>query len=340
MPIVELHENPYTGEVDVYRYDYLPRALRVQVFLLIQRYEHWELPSESLHVEDINEYIVDTFSNEYGVFHLEELDIYSDDESEKYSNSLVIWPRSRLDVRYHRGELKSFFLCNKKIKHDLNAIKLAFDFMRKYAHAHKEQTIASREVLLAIEELNTRFKQHGIGYEFSNNSFLRIDSRFTHGEIVMPALNLLTDPDYSRAQEEFVAAHGYHLDGDATAALNECHKSLESTLKIICGKRKWRYKSNGGAGDLIDTVIREELIPKHWKTLFPALNNLLAGVSKARNKLSGHGQGNQESVSIPPHVITYAMHMTAAAILFLVEAEKNTNDDLPRSSPDATSVSS
>lgn len=38
MPIVELHENPYEGEVDIYRYDYFPKPLRVQVFRLIQEF--------------------------------------------------------------------------------------------------------------------------------------------------------------------------------------------------------------------------------------------------------------------------------------------------------------
>lgn len=326
MPIVELHENPYKGEVDIYRYDYLPKPLRVQVFLLMQNFTHYRLGSTN-----INQYVVDVLCNEYGAFNLAELDIYSEGESEKYPDALVNWPRTDpFDFRDHHEELKSFFLCNKKIKHDLNAIKLAFDFMRKCTHTHRTrqaQTVTSREVSLAVKELNTRFKQHGIGYEFSNNSFLRIDSQFVHGEIVKPALNLLTDPDYSRAQEEFVAAHGYHLEGDATAALNECNKSLESVLKVICTKQKWQCSSSGGAGNLIDTVIKKGLVPQHWKTLFPTLTNLLAGVSKARNQLSGHGRGNQEAVSIPPHVISYAMHMTAAATLFLVTAEKEFRAD-------------
>ena len=319
MPIVELYENPYEGEVDIYRYDYLPKPLRVQVFLLMQDFHNWRLGTN-----DINGYIVDVLCREYGALNLEELDIYSVDENEQSTNTLALWELTDLGYRTPHEELRSFFLCRKKIKHDLNAIKLAFDFMREYAHTQRIPDIASsRKITLAIEELNTRFKQHGVGYEFSNNNFLRIDSQFVHGKIVKPALNLLTDPDYSRAQEEFMAAHSYHLDGDAMGALNECNKSLESVLKIICAKRKWQPDPSGGFGKLLEKVTEKGFIPKHWNTLFPALNNLLAGVSKARNELSGHGRGSQEAVSIPPHVAAYAMHMTAAAILFLVEAEKN-----------------
>ena len=194
--------------------------------------------------------------------------------------------------------------------------------MNMYVRAHRAQVNASHSVSLTIEELNTRFKQHGIGYEFSNNSFVRIDSQFVHGEIVKPALNLLAGPDYSGAQEEFMEAHGHHLKGDATAALNECNKSLESVLKIICAKRKWQPDSQDGFGGLLEKATEKGLIPNHWRTLFPALTTLLRGVPKARNELSAHGRGNQEAASIPPHMAAYAMHMTAAAIVFLVTAEK------------------
>ena len=319
MPIVELYESPYKGEVDIYRYDYLPKPLRVQVFLLMQDFSHWRLGAK-----DINDYVVDALRREYGAFNLEDLGIYSEDEDREYlDDTIVIFPPTNLGYRNLCGELKSFFLCPKKIKHDLNAIKLAFDFMREYAHTQRIPNIASsRKISLAVAELNTRFKQHGVGYEFGNNNFLRIDSQFVHGKIVRPALNLLTDPDYSRAQEEFMKAHGYHLEGDAMGALNECSKSLESVLKIICAKREWQHDSGDGFGKLLEKVTEKGLIPKHWKTLFPALTNLLAGTPRARNELSGHGRGSQEAISIPPHVAAYAMHMTAAAILFLVTAEK------------------
>ena len=322
MPIVELYENPYKGEVDIYDYDYLPKPLRVQVFLLIQKFSDWQLDSK-----DINNSVVDDLCSKYGVLNLKDLDIFSIDEDKETPGRSVQWQPKNFGYRNYKRELENFFLCRKETQHDLRAIKFAFEFICKYADKHPEwnyiqATTASRRVLLAIEELNTKFKQHRIGYEFSNNSFRHIDSQFVHSEVVKPALNLLTDPDYSGAQEEFAKAHSYHLEGDATAALNECNKSLESVLKIICAKRKWQHDSSDGFGKLLEKVTEKGLIPKHWNTLFPALNNLLAGVSKARNELSGHGRGSQEAVSIPPHVAAYAMHMTAAAILFLVTAEK------------------
>lgn len=229
------------------------------------------------------------------------------DENEQSTNTLALRELTDLGYRTPYEELRSFFLCHKKIKHDLNAIKLAFDFIRECADGYlawdQAQVTASRKVLLAIEELNARFKQHGIGYEFSDNSFVRIDSQFVHGEIVKPSLNLLTYPDYSVAQEEFADAHGYHLEGNATAALNECNKSLESVLKVICAKRKWQHNPSDGFGKLLEKAIIRRSYSQALEYAFPALTNLLAGVPKARNELSGHGRGNQEAVSTPPHVV-------------------------------------
>ena len=186
MPIVELHENPYTGEVDIYRYNYLPKPLKVHIFRLMQEFSDLRLGSKN-----INRYVVDVMCNEYGAFSLEELDIYSVDESKEAPNTLVLYRQTDLGYRDPHEELKSFFLRHKRIKHDLNAIKLAFDFMHKCLHAHQARYIAPGRISLAIEELNARFKQHGIGYEFNNNNFLRVDSQFVHSEIVKPALILL-----------------------------------------------------------------------------------------------------------------------------------------------------
>ena len=43
----------------------------------------------------------------------------------------------------------------------------------------------------AVVELNTRFREHGIGYQFESNKIVRVDSQFLHQEAVKPALQLL-----------------------------------------------------------------------------------------------------------------------------------------------------
>ena len=350
----ELYEDPYKPG-DVYRYNYLPRPLKVQIFSLIEqnavhrcesprdrairdyRMQHSlaqgkvpvdtdAFPPERFLLQrsevfrrlvNVYEFTVRTLCYEYGVDKLPELPFYRK-EAENGTNVITAYLPDSESPRDFKEELKNFFSQEKGINHDLYAIKLAFNFISNFAPPRQKETFVSP----AIEEMNSKLRQHGIGYEFRDGKFLRIDCQFIHAQIVKPVLALLTNPDYSRAQEEFMAAHGYHLDGDAMGALNECNKSLERVLKVICTKQEWQHNPSDGFGKLLEKVTEKGLIPDHWKTLFPALNNLLAGVPKARNKLSGHGRGSQEAVSIPPHVAAYAMHMTAAAIVFLVTAEK------------------
>ncbi|NJL59598.1 MAG: hypothetical protein HC887_08105 [Desulfobacteraceae bacterium] len=47
----------------------------------------------------------------------------------------------------------------------------------------------------AIDELNSRFKEHGVGYQYESGELIRVDSQFLHAEAVKPTLNLLGSVD-------------------------------------------------------------------------------------------------------------------------------------------------
>lgn len=81
----------------------------------------------------------------------------------------------------------------------------------------------------AIDELNTRFKESGVGYSFSSGDIIRIDSQLLHAEAVKPAVMLLNGSDYRGAQEEFLGAHEHYRHGNNKEALNDCLKALESS---------------------------------------------------------------------------------------------------------------
>jgi len=174
----------------------------------------------------------------------------------------------------------------------------------------------------AIEELNNRFKEHGVGYQFTNGQIIRIDSEFIHTEIVKPALNLLGQQHYAGAQQEFLKAHEHYRKGNAKEALSECLKAFESVMKAICDKRGWSYGNNATAKPLIQACFDNELIPSFWQSHYSSLRNLLeCSVPTGRNKLSGHGQGTTP-VSVPNHLVAYMLHMTASSIVFLAEADE------------------
>lgn len=176
-----------------------------------------------------------------------------------------------------------------------------------------------------IEELNQRFKEHGVGYQFTNRQIIRIDSEFTHTEIVKPALRLLGQKQFAGAQQEFLKAHEHYRKGNAKEALNECLKAFESVMKAICDKRGWNYSKNATAKPLIQVCFDNGLIPSFWQSHYSSLRNILeSSVPTGRNKLSGHGQGTTPE-AVPDHLVAYMLNMTASAIVFLAEAEEKTS---------------
>lgn len=88
----------------------------------------------------------------------------------------------------------------------------------------------------AITELNFRFKQHGLGYEFVNGEIVRIDNTIIHKDVIKPALRLIYDEGFSGAEEEIRRAFEYRRKSDNKNAILEAEKAFESTMKTICDK--------------------------------------------------------------------------------------------------------
>jgi hypothetical protein len=176
----------------------------------------------------------------------------------------------------------------------------------------------------AVDELNQRFRERGIGFQFESGEIVRVDSSVLHAEAVKPALHLLRDREFAGANEEFLKAHEHHRHGRQQECMNECLKALESTLKIICKNCKWAYRETATAKTLIDTVFAHGLVPDWLQSEFGALRATLeSGVPTGRNRSSGHGQGAVPR-EVPAHLAAYVLHMTAAAIVFLVESQQTT----------------
>ena len=307
MPVFDLfskRQKKLRGEVpDVYSYDELPDALRVQVVHIVlgamgNAEEYYFFPVESNYKT-----IVDILRQEYGVFRLP--------------------GNRRHDNREYLGELVDFFLQETDIDRSLDVIELCFGVIdtstRKFQYLGRQH--ASLVADNAINELNQRFREHGVGYSFENGQIVRVDSQFIHAEVVKPALNLLVQQKYTGAQQEFLRAHEHYRTGNAKEALNECLKTFESVMKSICDDRGWKYDAGATAKGLIEACFKNKIVPSFWQSHFSSLRSLLeSGVPTARNKLSGHGQGAAPT-NVPMYLVGYALHMTAAAIVFLAEAD-------------------
>jgi hypothetical protein len=295
------------GDVpDVYSYDKIPQALRVQIVHIWNDTlgEENEYFSSSYGTGRAFQFIVDTLCREYGLFNLR--------NSNDYGN------------RNYRAELVNFLLREEDHEKILDAVELSFRvidrFTRKWDFLLRSN--ASELADDAIEELNVRFQEHGIGYRFEEGEVVRVDSELLHAEAVKPALALLRSPEYAGAQAEFLKAHEHYRHARAKEALAECLKSLESVMKSICAKRNWTHAPNATSRVLIQLIFDKGLVPQFWEQHFSALRSTLeSGVPTARNRLGGHGQGT-DVVQVPTHLVAYVLHQTASAIVFLAEAEK------------------
>jgi hypothetical protein len=173
----------------------------------------------------------------------------------------------------------------------------------------------------AILELNQRFKEHGVGYQFESGEIIRVDSEFLHTKVVKPTLSLLIDKEYQGANQEFLSAHKHYRHGRHEECLVDLLKAFESTMKIICKKRGWTTQPKDTASKLINILFQNNLLPSYLESEITCLRTLLeSGVPTLRNKNAGHGQG-AEIRTVPEYLARYALNLTASNILFLIEAE-------------------
>ncbi|MCQ4696250.1 hypothetical protein NE452_01835 [Paeniclostridium sordellii] len=179
----------------------------------------------------------------------------------------------------------------------------------------------------AIKELNHRFKENNIGYEYIDGEIIRIDRELTHVEIIKPAIKFLSELEFEGVNDEFMEAHKDYREGDYKSAINNAQKSFESMMKTICKKMGYTYdKDKDSAKILINRLIDESFIPKHLSNHFDGLRSCLNGIKTSlesglptlRNRESGHGQG-ESIVGVPEYLAIYAINLVATNIVLLAD---------------------
>lgn len=295
-----------TEKQDVYQYDVLPGAFRVQVihiwnstigaFYQSQGYgSGGSSPSNEFWLA-----IQDVMCRELGVFKLAE-GLDPDDRCRNYL--LAADTAGALDI-----------------------IELSFrviDFgIRKFDVHDQRQASITQDVDDAIEELNDRFREHGIGYQYIDGKIVRVDSQFLHAEAVKPALTLLHEAGFSGPADEFMRAFDHHRKGESKDAIADALSAFESTMKAICKARNWTYGPKDTAKPLMDILFSKGLVPPEMESHIAGLRSAMeSGLPTLANRTSRHGQG-PTPVEIPPHYAAYALHLVASNIVFLIECHK------------------
>ena len=262
MPIFKIfskRERERRGEVpDVYRYDTIPPELRAQV---IHIWEDAYGPDNPLYgSHKVYEGIRYTLLREYGLL---SLGGYDDSPCE---------------------EVCKFFLETEETEKAVDVIEVSFKYIDKYLRDNIAQ-FHGRQISPddAITELNHRFREHGVGYQYESGQIIRVDSEFIHSEVVKPTLGMLSDPMYEGANDEFLKAHEHYRVQRYAECMNECLKAFESCIKAICDKRGWSYGDKDGLKALIDIVFGEGLIPSTMQSYFSGLRSTLESGASTLN---------------------------------------------------------
>jgi len=331
---------------DVYTYDEIPHALRVQIIYILKDLypkENFSYISYLTRSSEINkllcrEYGLKTLSDEkipVEGFFLQEQDINKVlDIIELHFSFINIDFRIYFQSKNKKidEDEKEYQIKNQKFKKIKIRDYWKIFFNSKYIEERNQINLTRgtrpgikmnlQDIDKSINELNNRFKEHGVGYQFIENEIIRIDSELIHIEAVKPALKLLNETNYKGAQEEFLSAYEQYRHGKNKEALNNCLNSFESTMKAIISKHGWEVQENANASKLIQVCFDNNLIPSFWQTQISSLKSMLeSSVPTGRNKLSGHGQG-VEVKKVPDHLVAYMLHMTASTLVFLTTAEK------------------
>jgi hypothetical protein len=298
------------GEVpDVYVYDSLPQPLRVQIVYIIKDAFGVDNCAPD-YAEEVYGIVNKTLCREFGVFQLT-----------KYAH------RSDQDAVFE------FFLQEESVERALDVVELCFRQIQLHRliqiHIGKNQASQrhTRKNISADDtftELNERFKEHGVGYQFESCKIVRVDSQFLHAEAVKPVLAVLRDKNFKGANEEFLKAHEHYRYGRYKECLVDALKAFESTMKTICSLRGWPTQPTDTAKNLIATCINNGLFPAYFDSQFSSIRSLLeSGVPVVRNKNGAHGQG-VAPVEVPEYLARYTLNLTATTILFMVEAHQAT----------------
>ncbi|WKB55972.1 STM4504/CBY_0614 family protein [Eleftheria terrae] len=285
------------GEVpDVYAYDEIPKPLRVQMLYIIRDATGKRYSAET--VSECFEFIHDTLCREHGLLNL--VDRLSD-----------------------KGKsIEVFLLQEPKVELVLDAIELCFKLidlhLREIDPYFSSRSLSADE---AVEELNLRFKEHGVGYQYVAGGIIRMDSAYVHSEVVKPALVLLGQDGFAGANDEFRTAHDHYRHRRYKECLVECLKAFESTMKSVCKRRGWMAEPGATAARLVEVCLENQLFPRYLETQMGAVRTLLtSGVPTIRNKSGGHGQGS-ETVKVPDYLARYCLNLTATTALLLMEAD-------------------
>ena len=85
---------------------------------------------------------------------------------------------------------------------------------------------------------------------------VRDDEEIIHKEALEPALTVLGNPRLEAANKEFREAMNHYRKGEYEDCLTKCGSSIESVLKVLCKRKRWKYSELDTASKLLEVVFQ------------------------------------------------------------------------------------
>lgn len=283
------------GEPEVYEYDSFCQPFRNQIFYVLSDvFDFYK--EKGLH--DAWDVLHDSFARELGV---------------KTLDSCFASGKHNVEVFVQKSSDRDF----------LDFLDYAFNMisrMRNVTPPYALYEDSQEQINNAFRELNYRFKQHNLGYEFVDDKLIRKDNELLHQETIKPALKLLIETGFEGAEQEFLDAFEHRRKGENKDAILDALKSFESTMKAICDGMGYSYDpAKSTAKELITILENNGFYPAYMNNHMTSLRTSLeSGLPTMRNKNVGHGQG-ATVVNVSDEFTEYALNLAATNIVLLTK---------------------
>lgn len=302
MPIDNLYSKRNGKQPDVFTYHALPEKLKNQIVFIIVDFMDKNLFSYSKN--KFWKEIYEILTREHGKTRLVEEGVRRVVETEDYISQVIKYFKYETNINALLDIVELVFRNIQNYKTFLNGTP---DIIRGY------------NIEQAIEDLNIRFRENGIGFKFENGIIVKFDNELLHKTITREVLQYLTDPRFKSINDEILSAHEHYRHGNLEECINDCLKAFESTMKIICHTKKFTYNQNDTSKKLVQILYDNNFIPVYVQSGLTGLRATLeSGVATIRNKTSGHGKG-VAVVDVNSELVSYTLNLTGSTIKFLLE---------------------
>ncbi|EPB6997099.1 abortive infection family protein [Pseudomonas aeruginosa] len=220
------------------------------------------------------------------------------------------------------------FLFSCSDEHFLDAIEYLFQLPNNHDLSMAEEMVIDQiNEFLSIDNLPYYItKKVWVDYKdvdrFGNESEFRKlgepvrvvckESEILHQNAIVPTLSLLRGEGLNNVNSEFLGALKDYRHGNYRDALTKSNSALESMMKVICSKRKYKYSEHDVSSKLLKAIMENSDLDTFWEQPIQIIATI-------RNRYSSsHGAGTK-SKEASENICKFVINMTASVMLFLDE---------------------